>query len=249
MAEMGKLEAAFTANLSETEQSQFIRYYELLVEWNERMNLTGIVNREEVYGKHFIDSLIIRDLPEWRSCVSRGGRVADVGTGAGFPGLPLAILHPTVEFVLCDSLNKRLVFLEQVLYSLKVKNVTLVHGRAEELARKPNFRNGFDIVVARAVARLNVLLEWTSPFVKPGGYVLSYKGPGVEAELSDGRRAAETLKAKVERIEDLELPEGLGSRKLIVIRQLSPTPKQFPRKAGTASKKPLGEVGVESTDG
>lgn len=241
MAEPGRIEAAFSATLEDRQRGQFIDYYHLLVEWNERMNLTGIVAREEVFGKHFVDSLVIRSLPEWQRLAVGGGRVADVGTGAGFPGLPLAILHPRVEFVLCDALQKRLVFLEHVVSQLGLGNVRLVHGRAEELARTRGFRNAFDLVLARAVARLNVLLEWTSPFAKVGGYVVSYKGPGVEAELDEGRRAAAVLRAEVERVEELQLPEGMGARKLVVIRQMAPSPKEFPRKPGTASKKPLGE--------
>lgn len=241
MAEPGRVETFFAKNLSSSERSQFARYYELLIEWNERMNLTGIVEREEVYGKHFVDSVTISSLPEWQRCVTKRGSVVDVGTGAGFPGVPLAILYPHVQFVLCDALNKRLVFLKQVIQDLGLGNIALVHGRAEELARKTGFRNNFDIVLARAVARLNVLLEWTSPFARVGGSVVAYKGPGVETELAQGRNAAELLGAKVDRLEEVELPEGLGSRKLVVIRQVSLAPKAFPRKAGTASKSPLGQ--------
>lgn len=237
---MVELERLFAQAVTADELAQFETYFRLLVEWNERLNLTAITDREGVFGKHFLDSLVVRDLPEWQHCVKTSGRVADVGTGAGFPGLPLAICYPNVQFTLADSLQKRLTFLAEVIEQLGLKNIRLVHGRAEDLARDPKYRNRFDIVMARAVARLNVLLEWTAPFAKVNGHVLSYKGPGVEEELPEAKRAAELLRASVARVELRELPLAIGSRSIVVIRQLATTPKEFPRKAGTASKNPLG---------
>jgi len=238
---MGELERLLAESVTEDQLAQFETYFRLLVDWNERVNLTAITDREGVFGKHFLDSLVVRDLPEWKRCVETSGRVADVGTGAGFPGLPLAICYPNVEFTLCDSLQKRLTFLAEVIQQLGLTNVRLVHGRAEDLARDPVFRNRFDVVIARSVARLNVLLGWTTPLAQVNGHVLSYKGPGVEEELPEAKRAAALLRASLTRVELRELPLSIGSRSIVVIRQLAPTPKEFPRKAGTASKNPLGD--------
>jgi 16S rRNA (guanine527-N7)-methyltransferase len=219
--------------------ASFQRYYEMLVDWNERVNLTAITDKAEVFVKHFTDSLYVVTTEEWRRIEEAGGTVLDVGTGAGFPGLPLAICHPHLSFVLCDSLQKRVQFVKSVCDELGIDNVEVVHGRAEDLARNTAYRQRFDAVVSRAVARLNVLVELTLPFVCPGGFFFSYKGPGVEEELPDGVRAAGVLSGTLERLYNYHLPNDMGERVTVVFRQAGQVPKAYPRKAGTPQKHPL----------
>lgn len=221
------------------QEAKFQRFYELLVEWNEKMNLTAITEEQEVFHKHFVDSLLVSACSEWDTVTKDGGPIADVGTGAGFPGLPLAICHPGVSFVLFDSLQKRLGFVRHVCEELGLENVEAVHGRAEDLGRNPAYRNRFGGVVSRAVARLNVLLELTMPFTQQGGYLFSYKGRSVEEELTEGVRAAEKLGARFVRMDKHVLENDMGERAIAVFRQEKPTPKAYPRKAGTPQKLPL----------
>lgn len=222
----------------EGHQDEYEVYFQLLVEWNERMNLTSITGRDEVFVKHFEDSLLVTCVAEWGT-LSSGSRVVDVGTGAGFPGMPLAIAQPDVEFVLCDALSKRVQFLEAVRARLGLRNVRVVHGRAEDLARQDSFRNQFDAVVSRAVARLNVLAEITMPFARVHGHVFAYKGPSVSEELEDGKRAVGQLGGSLKRIDRMSLPNGQGDRAIVVMEQRQITPKAFPRKSGTPQRKPL----------
>ena len=235
MPEMGSSTGDWTAR----EEEQFARYHQLLTEWNERLNLTAITAREDVYIKHFADSLTVCGMSEWTGCALPGKAVVDIGTGAGFPGLPLAIRYPDVAFTLLDSLQKRLRFLEHVIGELALKNVRLVHGRAEDVAQDKAFRNRFDAVVARAVARLNVLVELSAPFAAVGGYVFAYKGPAVDEERDDGIRAAASVGAQWVRAERIELPDGHGQRAIAVFRQVGVTPRAYPRKAGLPQKQPL----------
>ncbi|MCL6547420.1 MAG: 16S rRNA (guanine(527)-N(7))-methyltransferase RsmG [Alicyclobacillus sp.] len=224
---------------TEAERQRFDQYCDLLLQWNERMNLTAIVDRSEVYVKHFQDSLLVENLPEWRGIAETGGSAADVGTGAGFPGIPLAIRHPRVRFVLMDSLQKRLRFLSEVVEHLGLSNVELVHGRAEDLGRQPGYRHQFDVVLARAVARLSTLVELMSPFARAGGFVLAYKGPGVGEEAAEAGKAMRCLGVELVRVEEFELSGGLGHRAIAVMRQVRAAPGEYPRKAGIPQRSPL----------
>lgn len=225
--------------LLDQHRDAFQRYFELLTEWNERVNLTAITSEQEVFAKHFLDSLLVVETAEWLDVVRAGGTVIDMGTGAGFPGLPLAVAHPELSFTLCDAVQKKVQFVRTVCGELGLDNVEVVHGRSEDLARDPAFRQRFDAAVARAVARLNVLAELTLPFVHPGGYLFSYKGPGAAEEETDGRRAAQILGAEICGHYRSQLPDGLGERTLIVFRQNARISDRYPRKAGTPQKKPL----------
>ena len=212
----------------ETALDRFEIYQRLLAEWNERMNLTAITDPVEVAEKHFADSLAA--LPYLKS----GMQVIDVGTGAGFPGVPLLIMEPKLELTLADSLHKRLTFLDALLKELGL-TATLVHGRAEDLGQDRLYRERFDAATSRAVANLPVLLELTTPFVKVGGSAIAYKGDAAE-ELQNAKSAAFLLHVKLRTV---ELVSDLGKRCLIFADKTAPTPKQYPRKAGTPNKKPL----------
>ena len=212
----------------ETALDRFEIYQRLLAEWNERMNLTAITDPVEVAEKHFADSLAA--LPYLKP----GMRVIDVGTGAGFPGVPLLIMEPKLELTLADSLHKRLTFLDALLKELGL-TATLVHGRAEDLGQDRLYRERFDAATSRAVANLPVLLELTTPFVKVGGSAIAYKGDAAE-ELQNAKSAAFLLHVKLRTV---ELASDLGKRCLIFADKMAPTPKQYPRKAGTPNKKPL----------
>lgn len=214
--------------LDERAYQRFVLYYELLTEKNKVMNLTAVTDPEGVAKKHFLDS--IAALPY----LSDSAAVIDVGTGAGFPGVPLLIVKPTLRLTLADSLQKRLGFLEELLKALEL-DAALVHGRAEDLGQNPAYREKFDFALSRAVAPLNVLLELTTPFVKPGGSAIAYKGKA-EEELSGAKSAAFLLHVK---LRDVPLSSEIGERHLIFADKTAPAPKQYPRKAGTPSKKPL----------
>ncbi len=212
----------------ETALNRFEIYQRLLAEWNERMNLTAITDPVEVAEKHFADSLAA--LPYLKP----GMQVIDVGTGAGFPGVPLLIMEPKLELTLADSLHKRLTFLDALLKELGLR-AELVHGRAEDLGQDRLYRERFDAATSRAVANLPVLLELTTPFVKVGGSAIAYKGDAAE-ELQSAKSAAFLLHVKLRTV---ELASDLGKRCLIFADKTAPTPKQYPRKAGTPNKKPL----------
>lgn len=219
--------------ISDEQADQFLTYYEMLAEKNKVMNLTTITNFEDVVRKHFADSLSIAahfDLSSVRTMI-------DVGTGAGFPGLPIKIVYPQIETVLADSLQKRLKFLDEVIDELHLGGISTVHGRAEDLARKKEYREHFDLCASRAVARLSVLSEYCLPFVKQGGYFLSYKAGNCEQEIEEAKRAVRLLGGKIEKIERFELDDM--ERCLIAIKKVRQTPALYPRKAGTPSKKPL----------
>lgn len=221
--------------LSDEQLAQFETYYELLVEWNEKMNLTGITEKPQVYEKHFYDSIT----PAFYYDFTKVGSVIDVGSGAGFPGIPLKICFPALELTILDSLNKRLIFLQEVVKQLGLTHVSFVHSRAEDAGRDKKYREQFDIATARAVARMNVLAELCMPFVKPGGSFLVMKGSNVEEELTEGKKAIKVLGGKTEKVETFDLPEEQSERNIVMIRKQQKTPGTYPRKAGTPSKKPI----------
>lgn len=224
-------------SLTEEQLRQFSTYYDMLIEKNKVMNLTAITERDEVELKHFIDSLALAGV---YPPLSEGKlSVLDLGTGAGFPGIPLKIVFPELQMTLFDSLNKRILFLREVIEALFLTDCEAIHGRAEETARNKGFREQYDLVVSRAVANLAVLSEYCLPFVKPGGYFISYKQDAVEAELSEAERAITLLGGRMEAVEKLTLPDSDIGRSFVLIKKIKPTPKAYPRKAGTAKKNPL----------
>lgn len=226
------------AGLSFTEEQleQFQIYYELLLETNKVMNLTAITEIEEVAVKHFIDSLLAFD-----SDFSEK-KLADIGTGAGFPGIPLKIYCPSLHVVLIDSMEKRLKFLDKVIAMLGLKNIVCEHLRAEDAGRNKRHREEYDIVTARAVAKLSVLAEYCLPLVKRGGKFIALKGSKYREEISEGEKAIGILGGKIEKAIEVKLPGLDDGRAVIIVRKLAPTSSKFPRKAGTPEKNPLGEA-------
>lgn len=229
------IEKAKMLNIEITQEQaqQFYKYMQLLLEWNEKMNLTAITEPEEVILKHFIDSITIKQY------MDKAETVLDIGTGAGFPGIPLKILGENNEFTLLDSLNKRIIFLQTVIDELKLSNIQAIHGRAEEFIKQKNKRESYDIVVSRAVARLNVLLEYMLPFVKIGGKCICMKAFDIEEELNAAKKAIEILGGEIEKIDTITLPNSDIQRKIIIIKKVKNTPSKYPRKAGTPAKEPI----------
>jgi len=215
---------------------RFERFADLLIEWNERMNLTAITGRRDVYVKHFLDSLSLVRCAGFR----QSGSLVDVGSGAGFPGIPVALVCPDIHVILCESLKKKANFLRHVVGELGLSNVEVVDERSEDLAGSATWRDQADQVVARAVARLSVLAELCLPLARKGGTWFAMKGPDVQEEVTDARAAFDVLHAKIAMIETLELPEGYGNRTIVVCNKTGLTPTGYPRKAGTANKAPIG---------
>jgi len=227
--------AAASIDLTEDQILKFTRYDALLIDWNERMNLTAITEPKDVAVKHMIDSLTAYD----KALFSGAPTVIDVGTGAGFPGIPLKIFDPSIRLTLMDSLAKRLTFLEAVVEDLGLTGVTCVHARAEDAAHEPHRRERYDIAVSRAVARLPVLLEYTLPFVKKGGHLIALKGRAYQEEADAAKHALKVLGGRIESIRPVTLPGLDDKRAVLTIAKTAPTPKAYPRKAGTPAKKPL----------
>lgn len=233
-----KLEALIkelNINLQKEQLEKFERYYYEMMEWNKKVNLTSITEEKDVLTKHFYDSLLIMLLEEWKS----EGKILDLGTGAGLPGIPLCIINKNLNMTLLDSLNKRIVFLKHIIEVLGLNNITALHSRAEELGQDIGYRENFDFVVSRAVARLPVLLEYCLPFVKLNSYFVAYKGPDAEEEIRESSRALDILGGKVVRTVQHELPDNGGKRCIVLIKKIKTTPKEFPRKPGTPEKKAL----------
>lgn len=221
--------------LSERQREQFDGYYRLLVEWNEKMNLTAITEEEQVYNKHFYDSIT----PAFYFPFDQVEKVADIGGGAGFPSIPLKIVFPHLHMTIIDSLNKRMNFLQHVADELGLENLYSVHGRAEDRGQEPQYRQAFDLVVARAVARLNVLSEYCLPFARVGGHFIALKGADISPELNEAKKAIKTLGGKTKQVETFQLMEDAGERNIVIMEKVENTPKGYPRKAGTPAKKPL----------
>ncbi len=222
---------------SENQLLQFSQYCENLIEWNKVMNLTAITDVDEIYTKHFLDSLSIAAVYSLSDLKDR--RIVDIGTGAGFPGLPLAIMIPESEFVLIDSLNKRIKFLEDTIAKLGLKNVTCIHSRAEEAGQNKKFREQFDLCCSRAVANIGVLSEYCMPLLKKSGLFCSYKTEKIAEELVLGKKAISVLGGKVIKTEYFTLPGTDIKRSILVIEKVKETPKKYPRKAGTPVKEPI----------
>ncbi|WP_040214760.1 16S rRNA (guanine(527)-N(7))-methyltransferase RsmG [Clostridium polynesiense] len=222
-------------DFSEEMYHKFMVYMKLLKEWNEKINLTAITEEEEIIKKHFIDSIKAFKAEPFKECSS----LIDVGSGAGFPGLPIAIVKPEINIVLLDSLNKRVNFLNTVISVLELKNIKAIHGRAEEEARKKEHREKYDIATSRAVANMSVLSEFCLPFVKNKGYFIPLKGPAVEEELEAGEKAIKILGGELKEIIKVEIEESDMAHNLVVVKKIKSTPSVYPRKAGSISKKPL----------
>lgn len=221
--------------LNDRQEKQFLQYYELLKEWNKVMNLTAITEYEDVMEKHFVDSVSLAREIDFSGCET----LIDVGTGAGFPGLPIKIIYPHIKVVLLDSLNKRIKFLNTVVENLELSEVTAIHGRAEDVAKDKKYREQFDICVSRAVANLSSLSEYCLPFVKKGGIFVSYKSGSVEEEAEQANNAVKMLGGKINRIEKFVLPNSVIERSFIIIDKKKETPGRYPRKAGIPVKEPL----------
>lgn len=221
--------------LNETQTKQFLDFYEYLIEKNKVMNLTGITDFEEVLVKHFLDSLMVAKVIDMTQVKS----MMDVGTGAGFPGVPVEIMFPDIKSVLLDSLNKRVKFLEETFEILKLTNISAIHGRAEEYAKNKNYREQFDLCVSRAVSNLATLSEYCLPYVKKGGVFVSYKSGKVQEEVEEATKAISILGGKVKDVMYFSLPGSDIERSLVVIEKVKNTPGKYPRKAGTPLKEPI----------
>lgn len=217
--------------LDNTQIEQFYRYYELLIEWNEKINLTAITEQSEVIEKHFIDSIL-----PYKS-FKEGCSIIDIGSGAGFPGIPLKIIRPDLNITLLDSLNKRINFLNMVINELKLDNIVAIHGRSEDVAKMPKYREVFDYGTARAVAKLNILAEYTVPFIKVGGEFVAYKGQDADNEILESKNAISKLYLKENKHFEFNLNEN--SRKILIFNKTKQTPNIYPRGQNKPRKNPL----------
>lgn len=221
--------------LNEKQIDQFYQYMKLLLEWNEKINLTAIIKPEEIILKHFIDSITIAKQ------VEEHVKLIDVGTGAGFPGIPLKIIREDIEVTLLDSLNKRINFLNKVIEELGLSNIQAIHSRVEDVAKNKQYREKFDYATSRAVANLSTLSEYLLPLVKNNGYAISMKGPEIEEEKKQSKTAISILGGRIEKIDTFQLPQSDIKRNIIVIKKIRSTPSKYPRKAGIPSKEPIND--------
>ncbi len=220
-------------NVNDEVLNKFWVYMTNLLEWNEKINLTAITDEDDIILKHFIDSLTILEyIPE-------KSNVIDVGTGAGFPGIPLKIVREDINMTLMDSLNKRITFLNEIINKLGLKKINAIHSRAEELAKMPEHREKYDIAVSRAVANLSTLSEYMIPFVKVGGKCICMKGSNIEEELKTAKNAIKELGGEIEKVINFKLPDSDNERNIIIIKKVRNTKSKYPRKAGMPSKEPL----------
>jgi 16S rRNA (guanine527-N7)-methyltransferase len=222
-------------SLSSHQLNQFERYYQLLVEWNEKMNLTAITEKNEVYLKHFYDSVSAAFYVDFTEPLT----ICDVGAGAGFPSIPLKICFPHLNVTIVDSLNKRITFLQHLANELGLEGTSFYHDRAETFGKKPEHRESYDLVIARAVARMSVLSELCLPLVKVGGQFIAMKGASASEELQLGKKALSVLGGTVLDMHSFNLPFDSGERNIIVVQKEKPTPKKYPRKPGTPNKSPI----------
>ena len=225
----------FDIVLTDQQEEQFCRFYEMLIEKNKVMNLTAITEPREVAVKHMADSLSCYD----KAYFPNGASLLDLGTGAGFPGIPLAIIRPDLKITFFDSLQKRLAFLQEVLIELGIDNAIFLHGRAEDEAHRKEYREQFDIVTSRAVARLNILAEWALPYVGTGGYFIALKGAQYEAEIAEAKNAFSILHGSVDKVKPVQLPGLEDKRAVLYIKKTAACPAKYPRKPKVAAKSPL----------
>lgn len=225
--------AEMNIDISKESYEKFEKYYALLIDWNEKMNLTAITEPQQVAVKHFADSLTILKHLE----IEKNAKVIDIGTGAGFPGIPLKIVRDDLDLTLLDSLNKRLVFLQNVCDELNITAKT-IHSRAEEASRNKNYREVYDYAFSRAVAQLNLLCELCLPYVKKGGFFAAMKGPDAQSEIANAENAVELLGGKIKEIKEFSLPDNSG-RTLVIIEKIKPTPEKYPRHGSKIKSKPL----------
>lgn len=220
-------------NIEEVQAKKLYKYMNLILEWNEKINLTAITEPKEVILKHFVDSLTILKYLE------KEEKVIDVGTGAGFPGIPLNIMKNDCNYTLLDSLNKRITFLNEVINNLELKNINTIHSRVEEAGKNKKYRESYDIATSRAVASLNILLEYLLPLVKVGGKCICMKASNVEEEIELAKNAIKVLGGEIEKIENITLPDSDMVRNILIIKKVKQTPEKYPRKPGIPSKEPI----------
>lgn len=222
-------------DFSEDKYNKFIKYKELIKEWNEKINLTAITEDSEIIKKHFIDSIKVFKFEKLKNAK----KVIDIGTGGGFPGIPMKIINSNSKVVLLDSLNKRINFLNEVIKELNLNDIETIHGRAEDFAKESKYREKFDVAVSRAVANLTVLSEFCLPYVKVGGYFVAMKGPAIEEEMVEAKNAIKILGGELEDIIKVDIEGSDLDHNLVIIKKLKETPKKYPRKAGMVTKNPL----------
>lgn len=222
-------------SFDEEKYNKFIKYKDLIKEWNQKINLTAITDDEEIIKKHFIDSIKVFNCDYVKNAKS----IIDIGTGGGFPGVPMRIVKEDSKMVLLDSLNKRINFLNEVINDLNLSNIKTIHGRAEDFAQNAEYRQRFDLAVSRAVANLTVLLEFCLPYVKVGGYFVALKGPAIEEEIKAAEGALKALGGKIEKIIEVDIEGSDLKHNLLVVKKIKDTPKKYPRKAGMVTKNPI----------